>query len=126
MAAVVPVGPFLKQIEAGNLRALGLLADAPDASLPAVPTLNQELQRDDLTMLSWLGLVAPAETPRTVIQRLNEELQVVLRDPAFVSEKLSPQFYRPLPGSSDDMRNIMSKDAAMYKDIIEKAGISVN
>lgn len=126
MAGVVPVGPFLKQIEAGKVRALGTLTNEPIALLPGVPTLNEALNSDNLAMTAWLGLVGPKNIPADLLTKMNADLQKVINSPEFVEQKLTPQAYVPLSGTAQDMQEQMASDRAKFADIIKQANISVN
>lgn len=120
---VVPVGPYLAQIQSGKLRPLGVLADRRLSTLPQVPTLNEQLGQTQLSMISWLGLVAPAGTPRPVVQRLNAELRAVVSDPAFIRDKLAPQAYEPMDPSPEAMAQVMRQDLPRYARIVRDAKV---
>jgi len=126
MSAVVPVGPFIKQIEAGKLRALAVLTDKPLKLMPKVPTLNDELGTQGLDMMAWLGVLAPANTPMDIVNKINADIQTIITDPAFVEEKLAPQAYVPMPGTPQDMADRLNQDRAKYAEVIKNAKITVN
>jgi len=70
---------LLPYVQAGTIRALGVTADQRNAVLPAVPAINETLSGFDV--VSWNGIVVPAKTPDAVIQKLNSEINDILRDP---------------------------------------------
>ncbi len=78
MFSTMPLGlPFVRT---DKLRALGVGGTSRSPLLPAVPTLAEGGARGyEFTV--WWGLVAPAQTPATIISKLNSEINNILRDP---------------------------------------------
>jgi tripartite-type tricarboxylate transporter receptor subunit TctC len=70
---------LLPHIQSGTVRALGVTSDKRSAVLPAVPAIDETLP--GFSVVSWNGIVAPIKTPEAVIQRLNAEINDILRDP---------------------------------------------
>ena len=73
-------GVFLSQIKAGKLRALGVSAARRLTVLPDLPTFS-ELGFPGFLSSSFYGLLAPAGTPRPIIDKLHNELVKILRSP---------------------------------------------
>lgn len=71
------IGPLSTYVKAGTLRALGYTAEKRSALFPEIPTM-QEAGVKDFLMSAWGGIVAPAGTPREVIQRLNKEINTAV------------------------------------------------
>jgi tripartite-type tricarboxylate transporter receptor subunit TctC len=126
MSAVVAPGPYLPHITAGRIKALATtLRDGRLALLPAVPTLNETFGVSTLTMNGWQGLVAPAGTPRAVVERYNAELRAIVSDARFVREKVEPQGYRPVGSTPAQMADVIRSDMAKYAKIVADAKIQV-
>jgi len=71
----------MNHIKSGRLRALAVASDKRFALLPDVPTVAEAgLPGYEATV--WWGIVAPAKTPREVVQKLNADVNKVLADPA--------------------------------------------
>ncbi len=68
-------------IKAGKLRALAVTSDTRVPALPAVPTLA-ESALPGFNAISWLGLLAPAGTPKDIVDRMAADVQAVLADEA--------------------------------------------
>ena len=66
-------------INAGKLRALGVSTKKRSSALPDVPSISETLPGYEATQ--WFGIIAPARTPRAIVQRLNQELSRALLDP---------------------------------------------
>ena len=91
------------------------------SSLPQVPTF-MESGVPEVDINSWVGLMAPAKTPRAVVERLNTELNAVLADPE-VKEKLKTFGIYATPGSSQKFGEEIKKDLARYAHIVRAASI---
>jgi tripartite-type tricarboxylate transporter receptor subunit TctC len=123
MSAFAPIGPFLQHIRSGKLRALGIVNGYRTSILPDVPTLEEALSLPGFAMDTWIGLVAPAGTPKTIVDRLNGEIARIVRDPQFSKEKLLQQGYEPLGPTPEQMGETMKAHLAKYAKIVRDAKI---
>ena len=98
----------LQYIEAGRFQALAVGAPARIEALPAVPTLA-ELGYERANRDSLFGIFAPARTPAAVVQRLNAEINRVLRSDA-VRERLRAAYNLPAGGSIEDFAHEIAVD----------------
>jgi tripartite-type tricarboxylate transporter receptor subunit TctC len=73
------VAQALPQYKAGQLRALGISSDQRYASVPEIPTFKE--QGVDVVTTEWYGLLAPAGTPRAIIDKLNAEMRRIVALP---------------------------------------------
>lgn len=110
-------------VKSGKLRAIAVSSAQRTSALPDVPTFI-ESGVADFVVNSWVGLLAPANTPAAIIIRLNTELNAALNDPA-VREKLRTMGIEPTPGSADQFRDEIRRDLARYGQVVKSAGISV-
>lgn len=75
-----PIVTVLTQVKAGNLKAIALTSAAPSPVMPGLPTIGQSgLPGYDIS--SWFGLFAPANTPKEVIDRLQQETVKIIKSP---------------------------------------------
>ncbi|MFC3340602.1 Bug family tripartite tricarboxylate transporter substrate binding protein [Paracandidimonas soli] len=116
-------GPAKPQIDAGRLSMLAVASPARFPALPDVPTFK-EAGLPDVDLSSWFVLMAPADTPDSVVNLLNEHVNAVLARPE-IKERLVAIGLVPLGGSADDMRKRMDNDAKQWGDIIRSADIKV-
>jgi tripartite-type tricarboxylate transporter receptor subunit TctC len=77
---VIGTPPAIQQIQTGRVRALAVLAAQRVPALPDVPTAS-EAGFPGYEVLSWYGVLAPAGTPREIVQRLNSELTKIMHSP---------------------------------------------
>jgi tripartite-type tricarboxylate transporter receptor subunit TctC len=110
-------------VKSGKLKAIAVSSATRSGSLPEVPTFI-ESGVPNFTADSWVGILAPAQTPPAIIARLNTELNAVLNDPA-VRERLAVLGIEPTPGSPEQFRQQMQKDLAAYGPIVKAAGIKL-
>jgi tripartite-type tricarboxylate transporter receptor subunit TctC len=73
------VAQALPQYKAGQLRAIGISSETRYASVPEIPTFKE--QGIDLVTTEWYGLLAPAGTPRPIIDKLNGEMKRIMALP---------------------------------------------
>ena len=111
----------LQHIKAGKLRPLAVGAPQRLANLPAVPTLA-ELGYPAANLSSRFGILAPAGTPHTVIQRLNAEINAVLATPA-LRERLLAAECVPDPSSPAEFGKLIASESASMARIVREARI---
>ncbi len=111
-------------IQSGKLVALGVPSAKRSIAFPDIPTFA-ESGISGVELNSWVGILAPAGTASTIIQKLNREINAVLTDPA-VKERLLVSGIIAAQGSSADFAQEIQKDYALYGKVIEQAGIKVN
>ena len=111
-------------IKAGKLRALALVAPQRSGALPDVPTVA-EAGLPDFEVTTWYGILAPAGTPRGIINRLNAELVKVMHAPE-LKEKLAASGTEPLTSTPDEFAAYIRKEIAKWGDVIRKAGVKAD
>ncbi len=84
------------QVKAGKLQGLAVSGGRRLPELPTMPTFD-EVGLKDFQGNLWIGLLAPAGTPPAVVQRLNDDLQAVLKKPE-VRTRMGALGFEPLPG----------------------------
>ena len=97
---IVDLEPALPQIKEGKVRVLGVTTPKRVAVAPDIPTMA-ESGLPGYQLIAWQGLVAPAGTPRDVVDELAAQIGKMLADPA-TSERFARLAVEPLPGSTPD------------------------
>ena len=108
-------------VKSGKLKAIAVSSAQRSKSLPDVPTFI-ESGVPDFEVSSWVGLLAPAKTPKAIVDKLNTELNAVLNDPD-VREKLNVMGITATPGTADKFGDEMKRDLARYGPVVKAAGI---
>jgi tripartite-type tricarboxylate transporter receptor subunit TctC len=111
-------------IEAGVVRPLAITSTQRAESLPEVPTFA-EAGFPGFDVSEWFGIVAPANTPQTVVSRVNAETNTVLLDPEL---RLWLKQNSVLRGTttSDGFRQFISDEIKKLSQIASSAGINVD
>ncbi len=110
------------QARAGKVVPLAVVGTRRASSVPDVPTIA-EAGFKDFPLPGWYAMVAPAGTPRAVVQRLNAETQKFFADPA-IRARLDALQYEPLPGAPELVREWMLRDAKVWGPVLTRLGIS--
>jgi tripartite-type tricarboxylate transporter receptor subunit TctC len=97
---VVDLQPALPQIRAGRLTVLGVTTPKRVAAAPDIPTLA-ESGLAGYELVAWQGVVAPAGTPRPIVDSLAAQIAKLLADPA-TRDRLTAIAIEPLTGSTPD------------------------
>ncbi|MBA2965022.1 MULTISPECIES: Bug family tripartite tricarboxylate transporter substrate binding protein [Ramlibacter] len=113
--------PSLPHIRSGAFRPLAVTSLRRQPSLPDVPTMA-ELGYPNFEAGSWFGLLAPAATPRPVIERLNRAVVDVLRDPA-MRETYAKQGFDLNPGTPEQFAEFIRSEATKWQAVVKSAGI---
>jgi tripartite-type tricarboxylate transporter receptor subunit TctC len=92
--------------------------------LPDVPTFT-ELGYKSFEPRGWYGLFAPSATPQSVVEKLNVEINQILRKPEII-KKIVSMGWSPGGGTSEDFATAMRTDLAIYSDIAKTAGITLS
>ncbi len=111
----------LEQVKAGKLKALAVGSPARLEQLPQVPTLA-ELGLPAANLASVFGLFAPAGTPAAAIERLNAEVNKLLKDKD-VLQKIDAADNVPTGGSAADFAKFIAGESSSNARIIKAAGI---
>lgn len=111
------------QVKAGRLKPIAVSSAQRSRSLPDVPTFI-ESGVPDFEVNSWVGLLAPAKTPKAIIDKLNAELNAVLNDPE-TRDKLNVMGIAATPGAPEKFGDEMKRDLQRYGPVVKAAGIKV-
>ena len=122
--ALLPAAAVMPHVTVGKLRALAVASPTRSPSLPNLPTLA-ESGLPDIKADAWIGFIAPAKTPKSVIKILHEEVVQVLAEPA-VKNKLRAQYMDPVGNSPEAFRQVLEADVARWKPVVEKNRITLD
>ena len=112
---------MLQQIRGGKLRALAVTTPRRFALLPDLPTVADAGVKD-LDVSVWFGVLAPAATPRPVIDALNREINRILLLPDVLA-LLKNQGAEPIGGSPEQFGLHIRSQLAKWAPVVQRAGI---
>ena len=117
------VPALVSQINAGQLKAIVVLAPKRTPLLPDVPTSGEQgIAVFDAT--AWMGLFAPANTPRDVIDRLNAAVRTAVANPEVIKQ-LVPQGFTMVGSSPTEFRDFVRQDIAKWAEVIKATGATI-
>ena len=116
-----PVGTSIAAVTAGKLRALGTTSPARLPGAPNIPTVA-EAGVPGFEYSAWVGIFAPAGTPRPIIDKLSAEIAAVLRQPETAAKIVSVGF-DPMIGGPEELAALLSTEIARAAKVVKDAGI---
>ena len=114
----------LPHIKSGRLKALGVTGAVRSPALPDVPTI-QESGLPDFNGNTWLGMVAPAGTPREIVMRLSAETSKVLNAPD-MRERLLAQGVEPVGSTPEQATAHLEAEMKRYAAAVKASGAKVD
>ena len=114
------VGTAVEQVKAGRVRALGVGAKERVAALPDVPPIGETVPGYEAR--GWNGILAPAGTPKPVIDRLYRELVKIVRSPEF-GQILTREGATPGGMTPAEFDKIIRADIVKWSKIVKESGI---
>lgn len=118
---VIVLGPAsIQHFRAGKARALAVLSDSRVSVTPDVPTAKE--QGFDVVVAGWHGLLAPAGTPRAIIQRLNRQWVESASSPA-VKERLETLGFFPRPGTPEQFTAYLKNETERWQRLIKEINL---
>jgi tripartite-type tricarboxylate transporter receptor subunit TctC len=108
-------------IRAGRLRGLGVGTRTRSALFPEMPTIA-EAGLPGYEANNWNGVVAPAKTPRAVIERLHREIVAVLGD-AVIAKRLAARGLEPIGDTPQQFAAYLTSEAVKWGKVVKAAGI---
>ena len=122
--ALVAIGGAQQYIHSGKLIAIAVPSAKRSRNLPDVPTFI-ESGVADFNVASWFGILAPARTPKSIVDKLNAELNSALSD-AEIRERLNLMDVGATPGTAEVFGEEIRRDLVRYGAIVKAAGIKAN
>jgi tripartite-type tricarboxylate transporter receptor subunit TctC len=116
-----PPPVMLPHVRGGKLRALALASSERSPLYPEIPTAaEQGLPGFEAGV--WYGILAPAKTPRNIVDRVSADVAAVLRSPA-VAQALESIGATGIGSSPQAFAEFLEKDIARMEELLKKAGV---
>jgi tripartite-type tricarboxylate transporter receptor subunit TctC len=109
----------MPHIKAGTLHPLGVMGQNRSPLFPQLPTM-QEQGVANLSVELWIAMLAPANTPRPIIDQLNRAVRDAL-DPE-MKAKLAETAMDVAPTSPDELRQLISREIKLHSELLKGAG----
>lgn len=111
-------------VRLGKLNALGVSTLTPATSMPGVPTLAEQ-GLPGFEAVSWQAILAPAKTPRSIVDRVNRELLKIIRSED-VRAKMQNQYFAASGTASEALTTLMKDERDRWARVIRTARVSVD
>jgi tripartite-type tricarboxylate transporter receptor subunit TctC len=112
------VAQALQQYKAGQLRALGISSAERYASVPEIPTFKE--QGIDVVTTEWYGLLAPAGTPRPIVDKLNAEMKRITALPGMGDRLAAIELTHSTP---EELGDFIKAETARWAPVIKQLGL---
>ncbi len=116
-AGIVPIDPHVK---AGRVRGIAVSSAKRSSAIPQVPTIA-ESGLPGFEVVGWYGVLAPAHTPRAIVERLHGEFVKILQTPE-VRERLLSEGAEPVGNTPAEFTAFLKTDIARWAKVIKQAG----
>jgi tripartite-type tricarboxylate transporter receptor subunit TctC len=114
------VQTLLQTVQSGQLVALAVAEPKRMPALPDLPAVAETVP--GFEMAPWVGIIAPARTPKEIVDRLSKETLAIMRDPQVVKQ-LTEQQVTPFALDPDQLDQLIRKDLEKWAGVIKTAGI---
>jgi len=121
---IATLASTITQIQSGRLRAIAVSGSERLKSVPELPTIS-EAGLPGYDMDPWMGLFAPARTPKDIIEKLNKETARVLQMPDVI-QQLAMQGGEPRIMTPEEFAKRLTEDYEKYGKLIKLTGATIN
>jgi tripartite-type tricarboxylate transporter receptor subunit TctC len=111
-------------VQSGRLKALAASSSVRSTVLPELPTLVESGYRE-VVSTAWNAIVAPAKTPKPIVERLSREFVAIVRTPD-VREKLMRIYFQPVGTAPEGLATLMKDEIDRWGRVIRKTGATVD
>jgi len=113
----------ISQIQAGALRPIAIASDTRSALLPDTPTLAESGVKDFLVS-SWNGLLVRKDTPPAIVEKLNREINEILKQPKLVKQ-IEIEGSAPVGGTSEDFEKFIQSEITRWAEVVKQANVTL-
>jgi tripartite-type tricarboxylate transporter receptor subunit TctC len=117
-------GSVVPLIKSGKLKALAVTAKKPSPVLPELPTIDSFYPGYEVPI--WQGLMAPAGTPREIIEKLRTEVNAVLAMPEVGQRLIAAGAGEPSITTIEEFSAMIQRDHTRFIDVIRRIGLKVD
>ncbi|MEA2979705.1 MAG: hypothetical protein QOF09_1528 [Alphaproteobacteria bacterium] len=121
-ALVLTLPPTTPHIRSGALRGIGVASDKRNSAIPDVPTYG-EMGYPNVYSGSWVGFFAPVKTPDAVVEKLNAEINAVMKEPDSL-DKLAKAGFDPMVKSVAEANDYYKSEVESWGRMVNAIGFS--
>jgi len=121
-ALVLTLPPTTPHIRSGALRGIGVASDKRNSAIPDVPTYG-EMGYPNVYSASWVAFFAPAKTPDAVVEKLNAEINAMMKEPDSI-DKIAKAGFDPLVKSVAEANDYYKSEVESWGKMVNAIGFS--
>src|SRR5215468_4946951 len=114
---------FISHLQSGTMTGLAIDGAEPSPLFPNIPTLAELGYRGNLTRV-YFGLLAPAGTPKPVINKIREEVARIGNEPAFRKAQFIDRALEPILNTPEEFARFLIEDRATSGRVVKEAGLT--
>jgi tripartite-type tricarboxylate transporter receptor subunit TctC len=116
------IASAIPHVKSGRLRALAATSQARVPALAEVPTVIESGYRFEVS--NWHGLMGPKGLPPAIVEKLNSEINKIIKDPEFV-QRIAADGLVPAGGPPERLLKLLNEEIANWAQVAERAGLKV-
>ena len=120
--AVDTLASSMPHIRSGKLRALAVTSAKPVQALPGVPTVGSVLPGFEAE--GWIAMMAPANTPGPIVQRMSAQVNATLLDPA-LAQHWQQLGVEPVGGGPEVLKATILSESRKWKEVVTRTGVKL-
>jgi tripartite-type tricarboxylate transporter receptor subunit TctC len=117
------IGTMLPQVKGGRLKGLAVTSASRSPLAPEIPTVR-ESGLPNYVATTWYGLLAPAGTPRPIVERLNKETRALLNDPGMKAQ-IASQGVVTTGMTPEEFGSFLRAEVAKWAKVVQHTGAKV-
>jgi tripartite-type tricarboxylate transporter receptor subunit TctC len=119
---LTPIAEVYPHVKSGRLRPIAVSSATRTTQFPEVPTIAETLKGYEFT--SWFGCLAPAGTPKPIIDRLSAEIKKALEDRQIIA-KLEPQVLDPMYQTPEEFTRHLKAEYDRMREVVKLSGARI-
>ncbi|MFZ4289017.1 Bug family tripartite tricarboxylate transporter substrate binding protein [Variovorax sp. HJSM1_2] len=116
-----PLPEALPYLKSGKLTALALMSDKRSALIADTPTMR-EAGIPNMVMQTWIGLLAPANTPRPLVNQLNRQVHAILQSED-VKKQLQDIGMEVAPTTPEQFQQTIAQEITLHAELVKASGL---
>ena len=116
-----PLPEALPHIKAGKLVGLAIMGEKRSDLIPDVPTMA-ESGINNMVMVTWIGLLAPAKLPRPLVDQINKQVHAILATDE-VKAQLRASGMDVAPNTPEQFKQIIADEIKLHAELVKEAGL---
>ena len=116
---------FVEYVKTGRLRPLGSTGRKRSPAMPGVPTISETPGMSDYEMSLWLGVLAPAGTPKDIVAKLNREIGATMST-ADMARQMGDAGIEVRLSSSQEFAALIRSDMTKWAAVVKRAGVQLD